>query len=107
MRYITICHELLQDQYPTLHEKLRNDKTLLNALKQHAIELKSAHVAWMNELRRVSPKADYGQIASEALELAIEHLQGNLPCECPPDETAETHSLGEAMEFVRSHTPPA
>ena len=55
----------------------------------------------MNELRRVSPKADLVQIASKALELAIEHLQGDLPSESPPDETEDTFSLDEAMEFVR------
>jgi hypothetical protein len=107
MRYITICHELLQDQYPALHERLRKDKTLLKTLKRYAMDLKTAHVVWMNELRRLNPKADLVQIASKALELAIEQLQRNLPCECPPDETEETHSLGEAMEFVRSHTPRA
>ena len=107
MRYKTIVHELLQDGYPALHERLRRERTLLMTLDRLAIELKDAHVAWRNRLRRASPGRDYGQIMSEALELAIEHLQGDLPSESPPDGTDTAYSLDEAMEFVRRHSPTA
>jgi hypothetical protein len=107
MRYKTIVLELLQEQYPKLHERLRQKRKLLKMLDQYAIELKNAHVAWMNELRRASPERDFSQIASEALELAIEHLQGDLPPESPPDGTDTPLSLDEAMEFVRRPMPTA
>jgi len=34
MRYKTIVLELLQEQYPKLHEKLRQERTLLQAMDQ-------------------------------------------------------------------------
>ena len=107
MRYKTIVLELLQEQYPALHEKLRQERTLLTTLDQLAITLKDAHVAWMNELRRARPNCDIAQTASEALELAIEHLQGDLPPESPPDGADTPFSLDEAMAFVRRATPSA
>ncbi len=106
-RYKTIVLELLQDQYPALHEKLRRERTLLATLDRLAIQLKDAHVAWMNELRRASPNCDFGRMAGEALELAIEHLRGDLPPESPPDAAESPFSLDEAMASVRRATPSA
>ena len=60
MRYKTIIHELLQDQYPVLHDRLRQQRTLMKALDRYAIDLKNAHVAWMNELRTGEPGAQPG-----------------------------------------------
>jgi hypothetical protein len=107
MRYKTIVLELLQDQYPALHEELRRERTLLATLDRLAIELKDAHVAWMNELRRASPEGDIRLIANEALELAIEHLQGDLRPESPLDGMESPLSLDEAMAYVRRVTPSA
>jgi hypothetical protein len=107
MRYKTIVLQLLQDQYPALHEKLRQERTLLSTLDRLAINLKDAHVAWMNELRRARPDRDIPQMATEALELAIDHLQGDLPPESPPDATDTPFSLDEAMAFARRATPSA
>lgn len=106
MRYKTIVLELLQDRYPALHEKLRRERTLLATLDRLAIELKDAHSAWMNQLRRANPGRDYGQIAIEALELATEDLQRRLPSESPPDETDGPLSLDAAMAYLRRHPTP-
>ncbi len=106
-RYKTIVLELLQDQYPEYHARLCRDRTLLAILDRLALALKDAHVAWMNELRRASPGCDFAQMASEALELAIEHLRGDLPPESPPAETESPFSLDEAMASVRRATPSA
>ncbi len=106
MHYKTIVLELLQEQYPKLHEQLRQERTLLMTLDEYANELKSAHLAWMDEIRRASPESDESQVSSEALQLAIEHLQGGLPCESPMGETAEALSLDAAMAFITPHTPP-
>ncbi len=102
MSYKTIVLELLQEQYPTLHARLCQERKLPKALHQYAIALKKAHVAWMNELRRASPACDQAKIASEALELAIQHLQGDLPSESRPSVPAdEGLSLDAAMNYIR------
>lgn len=105
MRYITICQGLLETEYPTLHERLRQEGRLLRTLRRYAMDLKDGHVAWMNELRRTSRGREFDQIASEALELAIEHLRGSLPCESELDDSPL--SLDAAMGYVRQHTPSA
>jgi hypothetical protein len=106
--YKTIVLELLQEQYPGLHERLRRKRKLLETLNRHASELRTAHLAWTDELRRTSAEADPAHISSEALDLAIEHLQGSLACESPPTgEADETFSLDAAMASFRQATPPA
>ena len=107
MRYKTIILELIQDQYPALHDRLCRERTLLSTLDRYAMDLKDAHVAWMRELRQRNPKRDFGQIASEAMELAIEFIQGDLPSELPPEQTGEALRLDDAMTFIRTHTPAA
>jgi hypothetical protein len=54
----------------------------------------------------VSPKGDPRRLSSEAMELAIEELVSDLPCE---SQTADAgiFSLDEAMNHLRRHTPPA
>ena len=52
------------------------------------------------------PSSDPHQIASEALEMALQELADRLPSESPPDAN-ETLSLDAAMAFLRRHTPPA
>jgi len=106
MRYKTIVHELLQDRYPALHERLRRERTLLATLDRLAIELKDAHVARMREMGRARPARNFDQIAIEALELATEDLQRRLPSESPPDETAERLTLDAAMAYLRRHPTP-
>jgi hypothetical protein len=108
MMYKTIVLELLQEQYPALHQQLRRKRTLLKTMNQYAIELRTAHLAWMKELRRASPECDPSQIGSEALELALQHLQGSLPSESPPTGAAEEmFSLDAAMATSHRPTPPA
>jgi chromosome segregation ATPase len=106
MHYKTICLELLKDQYPTLHENLRQQRMLLQAVTDYASALKSRHDHWKTEFRQANPDRDPAQISSEALEMAIEDLQASLPPESSTDET-ETLSLDPAMDFIRRHTPPA
>jgi len=107
-RYITICQELLQEQYPSLHERLRRERRLLEALNRYAEELRAVHLAWMGALRRASPERDPESIASEAMELAIQHIEGDLPCESPPSGSEmESLSLDEAMASLRRATPRA
>ena len=104
-QYKTIALELIQEQ-PELHEQLRSSKTLLPAMDAYAIELKASHEAWKDQLSQAKPGSDPSQIASEALELAIQDLRDRLPSASPRDE-AEPLSLDAAMSFLRRHTPPA
>jgi hypothetical protein len=104
MQYKTIVLELLQQQ-PLLHERLRSDRQLLPTMNAYAAELRAKHLAWMETLRRSWPESHPSQIASEALELALEDLQQALQQQFPED--AEPFSLDNAMAFVRRHTPPA
>ena len=60
----------------------------------------------MERLSQAKPDSDPGQIASQALELALEDLRENLPSESPPSGE-EAFSLDAAMAFLRRHTPPA
>jgi hypothetical protein len=107
MRYKTIILELLKDQFPVLYDRLCRERMLLSSLDRYAMDLKDAHVAWMRELRQANPRRSLDQIAVEALELAVEHIQGLLPFESPPEETGEALHLDEAMAFIRTHTRTA
>ena len=108
MHYKTIVLGLMEEQYPALYEKLRKERLLLKALDHYAPALKRHHDSWMDRLSIKRPDSDPIQIASEALELAIQDLRDSLSCESPGSGTeAEAISLDEAMEFVRRHTPHA
>ena len=108
MHYKTITLELLQDQFPTLHRRLRNQRKLLETLDQYARMLRDSHLAWRDQLARTRPDSHPGQITSEALELAIEDLMDALSSAMPPvDDPAEPLSLDAAMTDLRRRTPPA
>ena len=85
MQYKTIVLELLKQQ-TELHEQLRSKRQLLTTLESYALELKASHEAWKETLSQARPGSDPSQIASEALEMAIQELRDHLPCEAPPDE---------------------
>ena len=105
MQYKTISLALLQE-HPGLYERLRSSKMLLTAMDVYAIELKDLHEAWIGMIRQESASSDPRQIASAALELAIEGLRDRLLCASPKDET-EPMPLDATMTFIRRHTPPA
>lgn len=108
--YKTIVLELIQDQYPTLHERLRASRTLLSTLERYAADLKDRHEHWTAELERQhpTPGGQPSRIVAEALELALEEMRAGLPSESPPSgPEAEPLSLDAAMAYLRRHTPPA
>jgi hypothetical protein len=104
MQYKTMVLELLQDR-PQLHNRLRKNRMLLATVNLLATNLRHRHEAWKHHLSGTRPDSDPGQIASEALEIALRDLQDSLPSESPDE--AEALSLDEAMAFLRRHTPPA
>jgi hypothetical protein len=107
MHYKTIVLELLQ-QYPELHRELASRKTLLPTLERYAADLKALHNHWTQTLSRERPESAPSQIASEALELALQELRDALPAaSAPNDDSREALSLDAAMAHIRRHTPPA
>ncbi len=102
MKYKTIVLELLQQQ-TELHEQLRITRRLLPTLETCASELKASHEAWKATLSQSKPDNDPSQIASEALELAIQELEDRLPSASPANER-EALSLDQAMAYVQSHS---
>jgi hypothetical protein len=105
MLYKTMVLELLQ-QHPEIHERLRRQRKLLRELDRYANELKDRHDAWKEWLSQANPGRGEGQVASEALEIALKELACHFASGSPPDED-QPLSLEGAMAFLRRHTPPA
>jgi len=102
MQYKTIVHELLQQQ-TELHEHLRLTRRLLPTIESCARELKASHQTWQETLSQAKPGSDPSQISSEAMEMAMQELEGRLSAASLADDP-EALSLDAAMAFVRSPT---
>jgi hypothetical protein len=107
MHYKTIVLELLQ-QYPEFHRQLASSKTLLATLERYAADLKALHNHWTQTLSQERPESAPSQIASEALELALQELRDALPAASTPnDDSTEPLSLDAAMAHIRRRMPSA
>jgi hypothetical protein len=105
MQYKTITLEFIQQQ-PELYERLRINRTLLSTVDLQAAALKRYHETWMDRLSQSQPDSDPIQIASQAMELALEDLRENLPSGSAADE-ADPLSLEAAMDYLRRHSQSA
>jgi hypothetical protein len=105
MQYKTQCLQMIQDR-PEMHNQLVLTRTLLSTLDRYASQLRTSHLRWKELLAQARPGSSEEQIASEALEIALQELAASLPPASPPGED-ETFSLNAAMTFLRHHTPPA
>ncbi len=107
--YKTMTLELIRQEYPALHERLRSARTLLSTVELQAAALKRHHEDWMDRIAQSRPDSEPIQIASEALELALQELREELsPCgSAPSDGPTEPLSLDAAMAFIRRTTPTA
>ncbi len=103
MYYRTIVLELLQEQ-TTLHERLRESQTLMQAVDRCAAHLKSRHEFWITELRHSKTAMHQSQLSSSALELAIQEFRDDLTPETTEDDTSAL-TLDEAMAFLRRLPP--
>ncbi len=103
MQYNTIVLELIQ-QRPLLHDQLTSSNSLLSAVNHYAPLLRDNHLAIIEELREKRPESAEIQLASEAIELALEQLEAILPPEEMKNET-ETLTLDAAMAYLRKQTP--
>jgi hypothetical protein len=99
MQYMTIIHELLQQQ-PQTHEQLRKERRLLATVEQYAKELKTRHEAWKKMLVPLRPTSHPAQIASEALEFALKEVEHHLPSDSQEEEARQF--LDAAMFFHRA-----
>jgi hypothetical protein len=80
---------------------------LLPTLERYAADLTALHNHWTQTLSRERPESAPSQIASEALELALQELWDALPAaSAPNDDSREALSLDAAMAHIRRHTPP-
>jgi hypothetical protein len=105
MLYKTIVMEILQDR-PELRQRLSQQRMLLPTLERLAQELKASHETWKKQLASAKPQRDPIQIASEAMELAVEGLMRALPSE-ERQNPGEPLSLDGAMAFIQQHSNPA
>jgi hypothetical protein len=108
MQYKTIVLELIQDQYPQMHEQLRARRMLLTTVNHQAAALKRYHETWVERLSLKRPESDPLLIASRALELAIEDLreENSRYASLLSDAAAEPLSLDQAMAPVHRHSRP-
>jgi hypothetical protein len=104
MQYQTMSLELLK-QRPQLHDRLRQERKLLTAMETLALHLKARHEAWKEQLAQAKPGSDPQQIASEALEIALQETQDSLPAALRNED--EELSLDQAMAHLLRPTPPA
>ena len=102
MQYKTIVLELLSQQ-TELYEHLRITRKLISTLETFALELRASHHAWKESLSLARPDSDPTQIASEALEIAVQELETRLHSVSPRDES-EVFSIDQAMAHIQSHS---
>ena len=105
MQYKTIVLQLLE-QRPNYYTQLTSQRKALETLNTLAQELKDNHEMLQTEFLESNPAISLELIASQALELAVQNLERNLPCE-PPLEGDDQISLDLVMNSVRRHLPPA
>ena len=104
MPYKTLILTLLE-QHPALYQELRTSRSLLPTLNRLAHTLKDRHADWINALSKQRPGSAPEQIASEALEIALQEIRDALPDDSL--QSAPNLSLDAAMAYLRRHTPPA
>jgi hypothetical protein len=87
MQYKTISLELLKGK-AELYRQLRRKRLALATVETCAAELKASHERWKQAIAKVNPGSHPTQIASEALELAIEELRERLSITVIPKDLA-------------------
>ncbi len=102
MHYKTIALELIEQQ-TELHDRLKKERRLKPVMEMCARRLRENRLAWQERLVEMRPESDPAQLASEALELAIEELIGLLPSVQEPGEDSLL-SLDAAMASIKRPT---
>jgi hypothetical protein len=102
--YKTIVLSLLQMR-PKLYDKLRHRRILMQTLDHYSALLKANHEAWKDRLSQAKPGTGETELATEALELALQEFRDSLNSGLPLNES-EPLSLDGAIAFIRARTPP-
>ena len=105
MQYKTIILNLLR-QRPKLHDQLRRKRRLLAVVDNLASELKTRHESWMENLTEAKSDIEPSQVASTAMENALQETESRLRLAFPPDDQ-EPLSLDAAMAFIHHLTSHA
>ena len=102
MMYKTICLQMIQDR-PEMYDQLLSNRSLLSTLDRLSSELRTSHQKWKELLSQAKPGGSESQIASEALEMALQQLASSF--ESPPAQEDESFPLDAAMAFIRPTQP--
>jgi hypothetical protein len=62
-----------------MYDQLLSKRLLLPTLERNVIQLRDSHLAWRDQLSHARPDNDQSQIASAALEFALQELVDSLP----------------------------
>ena len=92
MHYKTITMNLLETNHED-YQSLCRSRQLLNTINRLAAELRADHLATILLLRDAHPGLDSYLIESQALELAVAHLQERLSSSVCDIVAAPSHSF--------------
>lgn len=104
MQYKTLTLQLLRAN-PRIYHRLKQTRKTLPTLDHYSRELKRSHEDWKDSLSESRPGSDPSQVASEALELALQELEEKLHSELLPDRR-ESLTLDAAINFLRDRSQP-
>jgi hypothetical protein len=82
--YKTIVLALLEER-PEIYNRLLRSRTLLATLNLYASWLKGRHETWKDRLSQAKPGTAESQLASEALEIAVQEFKDFLTSGLPPN----------------------
>ncbi|WP_437186527.1 hypothetical protein SH668x_003681 [Planctomicrobium sp. SH668] len=102
MQYKTIVMEMLEFR-TQIKDQLPKDENPLETLDRLAMELKTLHEMYKEQLAQARSDSHPIQISSEALEMALQELEDRLLPVSPVDEP-KVFSLDGAMAFIRRHS---
>ena len=103
MQYKTIVMEMLEFR-TQIKDQLPKDENPLETLDRLAMELKTLHEMYKEQLAQARSDSHPIQISSEALEMALQELEDRLLPASPQVDEPEVFSLDGAMAFIRRHS---
>lgn len=102
MQYKTIVMEMLEFR-TEIKARLSQEGSPLETLDRLAMELKSLHESYKEQIAHSRANSHPVQISSEALEMALQELEDRLLLASPIEEP-EPFTLDGAMAFIRRHS---
>jgi hypothetical protein len=103
-QYKTLTLQLLR-QHRQIYNHLKQTRKVPQTLDLYSRELKLSHEDWKDSLSESRAGSDPSQIASEALELALQDLEERLS-ELPPDGSESLTLDDAAINYLRNPSQP-